>query len=49
MIPKPFARVTVAYSAPISITEKTTDAALQRGDEVKTGIMSAERAAAESV
>lgn len=47
LIPKPFARVTVAYSAPISINAATTDAALQRSDDVKNGIMSAEQAAAE--
>lgn len=45
LIPKPFARVTVAYSAPIRIHDATTDAALQRGDEVKNGIVSAEQAA----
>lgn len=45
LIPKPFARVTVAYSAPITISDATTDAALRRADEVKNGIVSAEQAA----
>lgn len=45
LIPKPFARVTVAYSAPLSIADTTTDAALQRADEVKRGIMAAEESA----
>jgi lysophospholipid acyltransferase (LPLAT)-like uncharacterized protein len=45
LIPKPFARVTVSYSAPISITDTTADGALQRADEVKRGIMAAEESA----
>ena len=45
LIPKPFARVTVAYSAPLSIADVTADAAIQRADEVKRGIMAAEESA----
>lgn len=48
LIPKPFARVTVAYSQPISIHDATADAALKRSGEVKDGIMSAEQSASES-
>lgn len=43
LVPKPFARVTVAYSAPITIPDGTSDAALQRTEEVKAGIEIAER------
>ncbi len=48
MIPKPFATVVVSYSAPIYMCEETSDAALQRMDEVREGIVSAERSAAEA-
>jgi lysophospholipid acyltransferase (LPLAT)-like uncharacterized protein len=46
MIPKPFARVVIAYSVPIGINEPTSDAALARSAEVQHGIDAAESAAA---
>ncbi len=46
MIPKPFSRVIVGYSAPIYVAEETTDGALQRNSDVKAGIDDAEASAA---
>lgn len=48
MIPKPFATVVVSYSAPIYMHEETSGAALQRMDQVREGIVDAERTAAEA-
>ena len=45
IIPKPFARVTVGYSMPIYVSDKTTAGALERSGDVKAGIDAAEVAA----
>jgi lysophospholipid acyltransferase (LPLAT)-like uncharacterized protein len=47
MIPKPFARVIVAYSTPIYVSDDTAQGALLRSDDVKTGIDAAEKLAVE--
>lgn len=47
LIPKPFAKVIVSYSEPISVPDETSGAALMRADQVRDGINGAEKSAAE--
>ncbi|MBA3656026.1 MAG: lysophospholipid acyltransferase family protein [Gemmatimonadaceae bacterium] len=47
LIPKPFSKVIVSYSEPISVPDETSGGALMRADQVRDGINGAEKSAAE--